>query len=96
MQFVWGGLAGLVWGALAALLNAGITKRALKKNSDSSLLTANALRLPVDFLALGAVFLLRRRLPFPYEPALIGTAVSLSVLTIVFAFRLSRPDKKDK
>lgn len=89
MKYFIGALAGLVWGALAALLNGYITKKALDKASDKAMLLSNALRLMVDIVALGSVFLLRNVLPFSFEAALVGTAASLSILMIVFAYKLA-------
>ena len=89
MKYLIGALAGLVWGALAALLNGYITKKALDKASDKAMLLSNALRLVVDVVALGAVFLLRNVLPFSFEAALVGTAASLSLLMIVFAYKMA-------
>ena len=88
MEFVFGALAGLVWGALAALLNREINKKALEKNSTNAMLAANMARTAVDIAALAAVFFLRKVLPFRFEAMLVGTAVSLSLLTIVFSYRL--------
>ncbi len=91
MDILPGVLAGLVWGALAALLNGAISKSCMKKNTATAMMAANTARMAVDIAALAAVFLLRRRLPFRYEAALIGTAIALSVVTIVVTFRLTRP-----
>lgn len=89
MKYLIGALAGLVWGALAALLNGYITKKALDKASDKAMLLSNALRLVVDVIALGSVFLLRNVLPFSFEAALVGTAASMSLLMIVFAYKMA-------
>lgn len=89
MKYLIGALAGLVWGALAALLNGYITKKALDKASDKAMILSNALRLVVDVVALGSVFLLRNVLPFSFEAALVGTAASLSLLMIVFAYKMA-------
>ena len=89
MKYLVGALAGLLWGALAALLNGYITKKALDKSSDKAMLLSNALRLVVDVLALGSVFLLRNVLPFSFEAALVGTAASMSMLMIVFAYKMA-------
>ena len=93
MNYVWGALAGLVWGALAAFVNYRINKAAVKKNTNTSMLTANGARMAVDLIALGAVYLLRKRLPFSFEATIIATAIALSLLTIVFAYRLIKPEK---
>ncbi len=89
MKYLIGALVGLVWGALAALLNGYITKKALDKSNDKAMLLSNALRLVVDVVALGSVFLLRNVLPFSFEAALVGTAASLSILMIVFAYKMA-------
>ena len=89
MKYLIGALAGLVWGALAALLNGYITKKALDKASDKAMLLSNALRLVVEVVALGSVFLLRNVLPFSFEAALVGTAASLSLLMIVFTYKMA-------
>lgn len=89
MKYLIGALVGLVWGALAALLNGYITKNALDKSNDKAMLLSNALRLVVDVVALGSVFLLRNVLPFSFEAALVGTAASLSILMIVFAYKMA-------
>ena len=93
MSYVWGALAGLAWGALAAFINYRINRAALKKNSNKALMGSNAARMAVDLAALGAVYLLRKRLPFSFEATIIGAAIALSLLTIVFAYRLMKPEK---
>ena len=95
MNYVLGALAGLAWGALAAFVNWQINKAALKKNSSSAMLAANMARMAVDLIALGTVYLLRRRLPFSFEATIIAAAIALSMLTIVFSYRLIKPEKKD-
>ena len=94
MNYVWGALAGLAWGALAAFVNYGINVAAVKKNSNGSMMAASIARMAVDLVALGAVYLLRKRLPFSFEATIIGAAIALSLLTIVFAYRLIKPEKK--
>ena len=89
-------LAGVVWGALAALINMAINKKALAKNSTNALLAANLGRTAADLIALAAVFLLRKVLPLPYEAMMLGTAISLSVLTVIFAYRIAGKQGKGK
>lgn len=96
MNLILGIAAGLVWGALASLVNLQINKKALAKGSTNALLAANLGRTVVDLAALAAVFLLRKHLPFSYEGMLIGTAISLSLLTILFAFRMAGKQKGGK
>lgn len=94
MKYVLGAVLGLIWGALAALLNTAINKNALKKNTTNAVLAARGATTAVDILALALVFLLRKVLPVSYEAMLVGTAIALSIITIVMAFRLARPDPK--
>lgn len=96
MTYVWGALAGLLWGALAGFLNAMISRRALGKNSTNALLCSNLIRTAVDLAALGAVFLARKLLPFSADAMLVATAISLSIVTMIFAFRLAGKEKKGK
>lgn len=93
MNYVLGALAGLLWGALAAFVNLKINQAALKKNTNAAVLGANAARMAVDLAALGTVFLLRKILPFSFEATIIATAVSLSLLTVVLAYWVTRPGK---
>ena len=51
--------------------------------------------LPVEFYGIAGltvVFLLRNILPFNFEATIVGTAASLGLLTVYFAYRLSRPE----
>ena len=84
------GLAGLVWGALGGLINVSIMKKAIGKENNNAVMGGNLARTVVDLVFLGLVFLLSGLLPFPYEPMLIGTAISLSVVSIAFAFRFGK------
>ena len=90
METVFAALAGLAWGALCGFLNTRILKKAIEKNDNNFMMAANILRILVDLIALGALFLLRDLLPFSYEAALVGTAIALSLLTIAFAFRYGK------
>ena len=86
MSIVIATLAGLAWGALCGWINTLILKKAMAKNDVNTLTAANLARLFIDGLALLAVFLLRKLLPFPYEVTLIATALALSAVTLLFAF----------
>lgn len=85
-----GTLAGLAWGALCGWVNTLILNKAMAKNDANAITAANLARLTVDALALLAVFLLRKFLPFSYEVMMIATALALSAVTLVFAFRFSK------
>ena len=93
MNYVFGALAGLLWGALAAFVNLKINQAALKKSSNAAMLGANTARTAVDLIALGTVFLLRKVLPFSFEATIIATAVSLCLLTVELAYWVTRPEK---
>ena len=93
MNYVFGALAGLVWGALAAFVNLKINQAALKKNTNAAMIGANTARTAVDLVALGTVFLLRKHLPFSFEATIIAAAVSLSLLTVALAYWVTRPEK---
>ncbi len=90
MKLLLGALAGLAWGGLLGWLNTRILKRAVGKNDANAVLAGNLLRMLVDLAALGLVFLLRKVLPFSFEAALLGTALALSAVTLVFAFRYGK------
>ncbi len=90
MKYVIGALIGLAWGALVAFVNSRISAGALKKNSNRALLLANLARTLLDICALGTVFLLRNVLPGNFEATICGTAASLGMLTVYFAYRLSK------
>ena len=87
MNYLWGALAGLAWGALWGGLNILILKKRLGKKDSNVLMAANLGRMVVDLAALLLVFLLRKVLPFSYEAMLVATAVALSVTRLIFAFR---------
>lgn len=81
-------LAGLLWGALAGLVNTLVTKK--MAGGDARLLSAMSLvRTFIDVAALAAVYFTRKLLPLRFEYVLIATAISLSLFTIVASFRLS-------
>ena len=90
MSNVWGALAGLAWGAVCGVLNILILKKAIEKNNNNAVMAANLGRMAVDLAALALVFLLRKALPFSYEAMLIGTAVALSIVTLVYAYRYGK------
>lgn len=89
MTYVLGALAGGVWGFLAALLNALVTKKCLEKKSTNALLAANLIHMLVDVAALAAVFLIRSVPQLSFVAAIVATAAALSVTTIVFAYKFA-------
>ena len=95
MEYLIGAVIGLLWGALIAWLNSRINKKAIAKNDTKAIMTANMIRMAIDVAALAAVFLLRKVLPWNFEATIAGTAASLGLLTVYFAFRLSKPERKE-
>ena len=49
----------------------------------------NLLRITVDIVLLGTIVLVRDLIPFSFELALVGTAAALSIVNIVFAFKMA-------
>ena len=96
MKYVIGAIVGLLWGALVAWLNSRINKIAIGKNDTKAMMEASLGRTVIDVAALGAVFLLRNVLPFNFEATIAGTAASLGLLTVFFAFQLSKPEPEKK
>ena len=90
MKEALGVLAGLAWGGVWGAVNVLILRKAIRKNDSNAIMAANMGRMGIDLLALLAVFLLRKVLPIPYEFVLIGTAVALSAVTLIFAFRFGK------
>ena len=95
MEYLIGAVIGLLWGALIAWLNSRINKKAIAKNDTKAIMRANMIRMAIDVAALAAVFLLRKVLPWNFEATIAGTAASLGLLTVYFAFRLSKPERKE-
>ncbi len=86
-------LAGLAWGALFGLVSALITKKIA--SGDGKLIGAlSMIRLLVDLAALAAVYFTRELLPLRFEYTLIATAIALSLVGIVAAFRTAASMKK--
>ena len=96
MKYVIGAFLGLLWGALVAWLNSRINKAAIEKNSTKAMMGASMGRTAIDIAALGLVFLLRNVLPGNFEATIVGTAASLGLLTVFFAFQLSKPEPEKK
>ena len=95
MEYLIGAVIGLLWGALIAWLNSRINKKAIAKNDTKAIMRANMIRMAIDVAALAAVFLLRKVLPWNFEATIAVTAASLGLLTVYFAFRLSKPERKE-
>ena len=90
MSYVIGALVGLVLGALVALLNYRVMKKAVSKNSNNAMLACNFSRTVVDVVSLGAVFLLRNSLPFSFEACIIAMAAIMGLGTVYFSFKIAK------
>jgi drug/metabolite transporter (DMT)-like permease len=86
-------LAGLAWGAIWGLINAAVTKK-LASGSEQQLSSMSLIRTLIDAAALAAVYFTRSLLPLRFPHTLVATAVSLSVIGIVAAFRVSKSMRK--
>ena len=89
-------VAGLLFGLAVAGVNTAVVRHALKKNSSGALAGAMALRMLLDVLALGAVYLTRNVLPLRFEPTLIATAAGLSAGLITLSVLSSRQRADDR
>ena len=89
MTYVISVLVGLVWGFLAALLNAFVTKKCIAKQSTNAIMASNLIHMLVDVAALAVVFLLRNLSWMNFAAAIAATAAALSITTIVFTFKLA-------
>ena len=89
MIYIISALAGLVWGFLAALLNAFVTKKGIAKQRTNAIMASNLVHMLVDVAALAAVFLVRNLSWLNFAVAIVATAAALSITTIVFTFKLA-------
>lgn len=88
MQIFLSVLAGLLWGGLCGLVNMLLTKK-MASGSTQQISSLGIIRTAVDLVALAAVYFTRGLLPLRFEYTLIATAVALSLVGIISAFRLS-------
>ncbi len=87
MQIALSIIAGLVWGGLFGLLSARISKRIVAAGDERKIASLSMIRMLLDVAALAAVYFTRNLLPLRFEFTLIATAVALSLIGIVAAFR---------
>ena len=76
MTYVISVLVGLVWGFLAALLNAFVTKKCIAKQSTNAIMASNLVHMLVDVAALAVVFLLRNLSWMNFAAAIAATAAA--------------------
>lgn len=93
MTIVLSVIAGLVWGSLFGLIGALITKK-MVSGSDRMISSMSLVRTLLDVVALAAVYFTRNLLPLRFEVTLIATAVALSLIGIIAAFRTAAALKK--
>ena len=93
MITVWSVAAGLAWGALFGLIGARVTKK-MAKGSEREISSMSLVRTVMDVIALAAVYFTRNLLPLRFEVTLVSTAVALTLIGIVAAFRIAAQMKK--
>ena len=93
MIVVYSVLAGLVWGAIFGLIGALITKK-IASGDERKIGAMSMLRLLIDAAALAAVYFTRDLLPLRFEVTLVTTAIALSLIGIIAAFRVAASMKK--
>lgn len=93
MITVWSVAAGLAWGTLFGLIAARVTKK-MANGSEREISSMSLVRTVMDVIALAAVFFTRSLLPLRFEVTLVSTAVALTLIGIVAAFRIAAQMKK--
>ena len=93
METLWSVIAGLVWGSLFGLIAARMMRK-MAAGSEREISSMGMVRMILDVVALAAVYFTRRLLPLRFEVTLIATAVALSLIGIVSAFRIAARMKK--
>ena len=93
MIMLWSVAAGLVWGTLFGLIGARVTKK-MASGSEREISSMSLVRTVMDVIALAAVYFTRNLLPLRFEVTLVSTAVSLTLIGIVAAFRIAAQMKK--
>ena len=93
MITVWSVAAGLVWGTLFGLIGARVTKK-MANGSEKEISSMSLVRTVMDVIALAAVYFTRNLLPLRFEVTLVSTAVALTLIGIVAAFRIAAQMKK--
>ena len=93
MITLWSVAAGLVWGTLFGLIGARVTKK-MASGSEREISSMSLVRTVMDVIALAAVYFTRNLLPLRFEVTLVSTAVSLTLIGIVAAFRIAAQMKK--
>ncbi len=93
MITLWSVAAGLVWGTLFGLIGARVTKK-MTSGSEREISSMSLVRTVMDVIALAAVYFTRNLLPLRFEVTLVSTAVALTLIGIVAAFRIAAQMKK--
>ena len=93
MIMLWSVAAGLVWGTLFGLIGARVTKK-MASGSEREISSMSLVRTVMDVIALAAVYFTRNLLPLRFEVTLVSTAVALTLIGIVAAFRIAAQMKK--
>ena len=93
MKIVLGLLAGLLWGALASVINSLVGKYYSKKNTPEALTAYSYISGIIGIAFLLGVFLVLRVIHVNTIAMIIGTALSMSTLGVLFALTLAGKQK---
>ena len=84
-----GGVLAFLFGAAVSAVNYALNRHALKTRP-SSLASLSVVRQLLNVGALAAAFFLSRVLPWGSTPLLVGTALGLTVPSVLFSLRLAK------
>ncbi len=84
-----GGVLAFLFGAAISAVNYAINRTALKKRPEL-LASMSVVRQALNIGALAAAFFLARVLPWGTTPLLVGTAVGLTVPSVLLSMRLAK------
>lgn len=93
MKIVLGFIVGLLWGAAASGIISIIGKRCAAKNTPEAVTAYARASGLIGLAAVLIVFLVRNLLPLNNLAMIMGTAIALSSLSIIFALKISSRKK---
>lgn len=93
MKIVLGFIVGLLWGAAASGIISVIGKRCAAKNTPEAVTTYARASGLIGLVSVLIIFLFRNIIPLNNLAMIMGTAISLSSLSIIFALKISSRKK---
>ena len=93
MKILLGLLVGLLWGAVPSVINSCIGKVCARKNTPEAITAYGYISGIISIAALLGVFLIIRILPINTIATMIGTALSMSSLGVLFALKMAGKKK---